>query len=365
MSKIGDYFSFSRTEKRGAFVLFLIIIILVIAQPFIRDLKKNEQTDFSEFEEAINEFENSKKANYSSTVEKAIEPVLFEFNPNTLIDEDWIKLGFKEWQVKAINKYKSKGGSWKTKSDVAKIYGLDSAKYEQLKPYILLPESINSKKESTPPTTYFTFNPNTISSKEWEKLGFEKWQIKAIEKYKSKGGNWKTKKDVSKIYGLTKEEFSKLEPYIDLPEKLLNSNSSSSKKNYNIIVNVNTASIKDLTKLKGIYSEKYAAIIFKYRNNLGGFIKKEQLLEVWNMTEETYKGFVNQIDLGNANPKKININTSTIDDLKKHPYIDWKTANAIIKYRKANGNFKSVWSIKKIYTISDDLYQKISPYLKI
>jgi competence ComEA-like helix-hairpin-helix protein len=368
MGKLNDYFSFSRGEKRGVIILFLIIILLIVSIQFIDYFNINKTTDFSEFENAINQFEKERNSKLES--EKAPNNIeLFDFNPNTILDSEWVKLGFKNWQIKIINKYKSKGGSWKVKNDVAKIYGLDSNHFEQLKPYILLPEKIENKpinfSEKKTEPTYFEFNPNTITKTEWKKLGFVDWQIKAIFNYKRKGGKWKTKADVSNIYGLEESEYFKLKPYILLPDKVEQIKSTKKEKNYNQKVNVNTASAKELTNLKGINSEKYAAIIIKYRNSLGGFIKKEQLKEVWNLSEETYLGFKHQIDLGNSKPVLININTNVIKDLTKHPYIDWKTGNAIIKYRKANGNYKSISDIKKIHLISPETYLKIAPYLTV
>ncbi len=362
---IKNYFAFTRGEKRGAVVLLVIIVLLIIAQFSTDFLKEQQQTDFSEFESQINAFEKELKENNKP---ETVELQLFDFNPNTISDDEWKQLGFKEWQIKTINNYKVKGGNWKTKSDVAKIYGLDSNHYKQLKPYILLPENIkdetkNYKSDNNIKPTYFKFNPNTISKSKWEKLGFKDWQIKTIFNYKAKGGNWKTKSDVAKIYGLSDDDYQKLEPYILLPEKIENQ-PTTSKKDFSKKVNINTANKSELTNLKGIYSEKYAAIIIKYRNNLGGFVKKEQLLEVWNMKKETYEGFLPQVELGSTKPKQININHATAEELKKHPYLSWNTANTIVKYRKTHGNFKSVSEIKKIHLISDDLFNKIEPYLK-
>ncbi|MCB9361509.1 MAG: helix-hairpin-helix domain-containing protein [Flavobacteriales bacterium] len=368
MSRINNYFSFSRGEKRGVVILFSIIILLIIGIQFADYFNVNKITDFSEFENAINQFEKEQNSKLKSE-KTPVKVALFNFNPNTISDSEWVKLGFKEWQIKTINNYKTKGGYWKSKNDVAKIYGLDSNHFEQLKPYILLPDEMEDKptdffkKESEP--IYFDFNPNTITKAEWKKLGFADWQIKAIFKYKTKGGKWNTKADVSKIYGLEESKYIKLKPYILLPDKTEQPNSTKKEKNYTQKVNVNTATAKDLLYLKGINSEKYASIIIKYRNSLGGFIKKEQLKEVWNLSEETYLGFEHQIDLGIVKPVLLNINTDEIKDLTKHPYIDWKTGNAIIKYRKANGNYNTIEDIKKIHLISSETYLKIAPYLTV
>jgi len=365
---IKNYFSFTRGEKRGTVVLLLIIIGLIAANFSVDLLKSEHQTDFSEFENEINEFKKELNTEDNPKKKEALSLDLFEFNPNTISDEEWERLGFKEWQIKTINNYKSKGGNWKTKSDVSKIYGLKETHYEQLKPYILLPDSYSKKKKSyskkeTIKIKYFKFDPNTISKEEWKQLGFKDWQIKTIFNYKTKGGSWKSKADVKNIYGLDESDYLKLEPYILLPEKAVKKEYPTNKKDYTQKVDINTSNAKELTHLKGIYSEKYAAIIIKHRDKLGGFTSKEQLKEVWNMTDETYNGFINQVVIGKYEPKKININSSSSAQLKSHPYIDWKTANAIYKYRKANGNFKKVEDIKKIHLINNKTYLKIAPYL--
>jgi competence ComEA-like helix-hairpin-helix protein len=162
---------------------------------------------------------------------------------------------------------------------------------------------------------------------------------------------------------LNDTDYFKLEPYILLPEKSHKEEALKNSKDYSIKVDINSADVSDLTKLKGIFSEKYAAIIIKHRDKLGGFTSKEELKEVWSMTDETYNGFIKQIIIGKYEPKKININSSSASQLQTHPYIDWKTANAIFKFRKANGNYKKIEDIKKIHLITKKTYLKIAPYL--
>jgi len=368
--KMKDYFSFTRGEKRGTVVFIALIIFLIIANFSVVLLKKNTHADFSEFEEAIKEFEEARDLKKETNFQSKLSIQFFDFNPNTISDNEWLQLGFKQWQIKTINNYKAKGGNWKTKNDVAKIYGLEKSHFEQLKPFILLPEEIDKKDKSYPKKKtidikYFQFDPNTISKEEWKQLGFKDWQIKTIFKYKSNGGSWKSRSDVKKIYGLSETNYSKLEHYILLPDTTEKKEYLTTKKDYSKKIDVNTADAKELTNLKGIYSEKYSAIIIKHRDQLGGFISKEQLKDVWNMTPETYEGFINQIVIGKYEPKNININSSSAQQLKSHPYIDWKTANAIYKYRKVNGQYKKVEEIKKIHLISKKTYLKIAPYLKL
>ncbi|MBI2280196.1 MAG: helix-hairpin-helix domain-containing protein [Bacteroidetes bacterium] len=384
---IKDYFAFTKGEKRGVVVLLSIIVLITVGIQFIKFFRINEFTDFSRFDAEISQFEKERaqqqKEGSLSKFKKNETPLpteLFDFNPNTIEDSNWLKLGFASWQIKTINNYKSKGGEFRIKSDVGKIYGVSDTLYQLLYPYILLPEVKASpteksfgrenkfddtfKKEATK-ITYFNFDPNTISKEQWGKLGFKDWQIKTIFNYKEKGGKWKTKADVKKIYGLSETDYYKLEPFVLLPDEISKPETSATKKDYTKKVNINTANAKELTNLKGISSEKYAEIIVKYRTELGGFVKKEQLKEVWNLKIETYNEFVNQLELGAVLPQQLNLNKATAEELKVHPYIDWNMAKAIIAYKKSHGNFKNVEDIKQIHLITDEIYSKIAPYLTV
>lgn len=303
--KINDYFSFTQGEKRGVVFFLLLIFLLLLSFPLLDFLKKNEKPDFSEFENAINEFEKTKKTNNTTNnsfkqEENTVENIeLFSFNPNTISSEEWKKLGFKDWQIKTINKYKSKGGSWKTKSDVLRIYGIDTAHYEQLEPYILLPEKIAYQQKSFP-----TYEKKTFPKSEYQK------------------------------------------------------------KDYSIKVDINTADTTALKQLKGI-GIGYAKRIVNYREELGGFISIQQLNEVWGLAPETFEKCLPQLEISVENIKKININTATSDELRNHPYINWKIANSIEKYRKANGKYQSLDDLKKLHLLDEEFITKIKPYLTI
>ena len=373
---IKDYFAFSKGEKRGVIVLLFIIVIFTVGLQFIKFLRITDFTDFSKFDTEISKFEKElnkqlKEDSLSHSKKNVVLPTeFFDFNPNEIEDSIWLKLGLAAWQVKTINNYKAKGGEFRIKSDVSRIFGITDTLYQLLYPHILLPDEKENKFENTNKkedrkATYFSFNPNTISKEQWAKLGFKDWQIKTIFNYKDKGGSWKSKADVKKIFGLAETDYNKLESFILLPNEILKPETLSSKKDYNKKVNINTANAKELTNLKGINSEKYAEIIIKYRTELGGFIKKEQLQEVWNLKIETYNEFVNQIELGQNLPQQININKATEEELKVHPYLGWKLAKIIITYRNSHGSYKDVKDIKQIHLVTEEIYTKIAPYLTV
>ncbi|MBU3713557.1 MAG: helix-hairpin-helix domain-containing protein, partial [Ferruginibacter sp.] len=59
------------------------------------------------------------------------------------------------------------------------------------------------------------------------------------------------------------------------------------------------------------------------------------------------------------------INTVQLEDLKNHPYIKYRLANAIITYRNQNGYFKSAEDLKKIILIDNSTYEKIYNYISV
>ncbi len=98
---------------------------------------------------------------------------------------------------------------------------------------------------------------------------------------------------------------------------------------------------------------------------MGGYVAKEQLLEVYGFDKEKYKLVSPHVFVDTNLVKKININTSSIEEMKTHPYIRWKLASTIFYYRKNHGNYPTVESIKRTDVVSDSLFLKIAPYLAL
>ena len=136
------------------------------------------------------------------------------------------------------------------------------------------------------------------------------------------------------------------------------------KKNESVIVELNSADTTALKQLKGIGSS-FAKRIIKFRDLLGGFVKKEQLLEVYGFDKEKYDLVSPQIEIDLSKVKKININSASVDDLKKHPYMDKKSAVKIFWHRVNQGNYSDVSDIKKLNLVDETLFTKLAPYLTI
>ena len=69
------------------------------------------------------------------------------------------------------------------------------------------------------------------------------------------------------------------------------------------------------------------------------------------------------LTIKNTELRKININTASVDEMKSHPYLRYALANAIVQYRTQHGNFTAITDLKKIMLISEEVYNRVSPYL--
>ncbi len=230
--------------------------------------------------------------------------------------------------------------------------------YKQLK---------NEVEEKELSAGYFEFDPNGLSESSWQKLGLSARQIKVIKNFENKGGHFYKKEDLQKIYSVTPEDYARLEPYISITPKENNKFKNTSlpyqrAAKPTILVELNAADSTSLETINGI-GPAFAVRILKYRQRLGGYYNKNQLLEVYGLDSAKFNLLEQQVRVEAQNIQKININTALFEDLKQHPYLTYKQMNAIIQYRKQHGNYTTADDLKKIAIINEETIRKLSPYL--
>lgn len=83
---------------------------------------------------------------YRSVVPRRVES--FHFNPNTVSQEELVRLGFSEKQAQSILNYREKGGKYRRKSDFAKSFVVADSVYKRLEPFIDIPKTDINKADS-------------------------------------------------------------------------------------------------------------------------------------------------------------------------------------------------------------------------
>ena len=232
------------------------------------------------------------------------------------------------------------------------------------------------------------FNPNNVSAVEWQKMGLTAKLAQRIKNYQAKGGTFKVKEDVAKIYGFPEDIFQRLYPFLDLPTKeefaagrnnlsgrysdARNPNQpktgttiyASAKKPALQPFDINKADTTQLKRIKGIGSKR-ALWIINYRTKPGGFYSPHQLHEVYGLDPEVVDSTLKYSFVApDFTPRRIYINTVTADELGRHPYIGFKTARAIVAYREQHGAFTKPEELLKIKLLKPEVLPKIKPYLE-
>lgn len=128
-------------------------------------------------------------------------------------------------------------------------------------------------------------------------------------------------------------------------------------------IELNSADSSKLLNLYGI-GPVFASRIVKYRNLLGGYHSKEQLLEVYGMDSARYLGFEERIYIDSTSIHRINVNTSSFREFLRHPYLDYEAVKKLVRYRDRHGSLESPELLWRDSVISPDIKKKLLPYLK-
>lgn len=309
-----DYFNFSRNERIGTLIIVALILILIVLPFFYPLFGTPKQERNAGFEDAISRLKTGnadslKENNYSKNFD------------NELYDD---------YTPTARNKY----------------------------------EPIKAE--------LFYFDPNIATAGDWKRLGIRDKTIHTIQNYISKGGKFYKPEDIGKIWGLAPKDVQRLTPYVSIKkqerefvtfEKKEFTKTAYPSKSVQPI-DVNLADTSAYISLPGIGS-KLSQRIIAFREKLGGFYSVEQVGETYFLPDSTFQKIKPRLIIGDTKVRQININTASVDEMKVHPYLRYNVANAIFQFRNQHGNFVAVEDIKKIMLVTDEVFQKVAPYLSI
>jgi len=233
--------------------------------------------------------------------------------------------------------------------------------------------------EPTPMAIHLTpFDPNTAPPEHLLALGLQPWQVRSLLKYRNKGGVFRQPSDFARLYGLTLKQYRQLEPYIRISDDyrpaadFITSERPHAmhqrdtlrypvKLKAGMHVFLNSADTTDLKKVPGIGSY-FARQIVNYRNRLGGFSSIEQLAEIEDFPIESLTFFaVSTDELGKIH--RLNVNKLSLNELKRHPYINFYMARAIVDFRRLHGDLHSLDQLKLLKDFSEEKVRRLQPYV--
>ncbi|GGF77557.1 hypothetical protein GCM10011397_20700 [Wenyingzhuangia marina] len=211
----------------------------------------------------------------------------------------------------------------------------------------------------------YPFNPNYLSDYKAYQLGMSIEEIDRLMTFRSTGKYINSTSDFKKVTQVSDSLLNNIAPYFKFPDWVTKKKSIVKEKIVDVFVvkDINTASLEELMKVKGI-GEKRASSIIKYRTLLGGYTYDTQLKEVWGIPPEVLEQFQKEFQvLSKPRIDKININTATAYQLSRVVYIDSKLAESIIEYRKEVAEIQNLAELKIIRDFPEDKFNLISLYL--
>ncbi|MBL1222810.1 helix-hairpin-helix domain-containing protein [Chryseobacterium sp. L7] len=309
---------------------------------------------------------------------------LDDFNPNDLDEKQWQHLGFSEKQTATILNYKKiVGGTFTSKEQFRKCYAVSPEKFAELKAFLMLPETgreAHSEKfksyEKKEITVSKRFNPDRFSAGEWISMGFSEKQAEAILKYRNYlGGSFVSKEKFRECFIISSENYSKLEPYLVLPEKTPDGFKHSGQ-HYSTASKIQYRSFDpnalDMSGWRALgFSEKQAQTIVNYRdrNLKGSFTSLEDIQKCFVISPEKFAELRPYIKLSpDINKKqesrqetdfsKTDLNTITFKQLLEFG-LDERSAGSMLGFRKKLGGFVNKQQILDTYNIDKEMVQKL------
>jgi competence ComEA-like helix-hairpin-helix protein len=280
---------------------------------------------------------------------------MFPFDPNTATADDFERLGLSAKTARSILNYREKGGRFRKPEDLAKIYTLSSADFERLRPFIAM-NGPNTQKlfHGEPSGDPEAFDPNTASIDVMERAGLPVYLAERIVKYREKGGVFRKKEDLKRLYGMNDALYARIEPYIEIAGASTRDTVPTNAKRTGTYtrkssapLDINTAGVEQWQTLPGIGAWRAERIV-AYRDKLGGFLSAEQVAETYGLPDSIYQPMKPYL-LGGGVLQTLNVNSCTIEELKAHPYISPKEAGHIMAYRAQHGQIKSVDDLKLFF----------------
>ena len=229
----------------------------------------------------------------------------------------------------------------------------------------------------------FNFDPNTADSTALLRLGLQPWQVRNIYKYRAHGGVYRKKTDFARLYGLTAKQYRELEPYIQIspdylpattllntqhtktsddghqsPLLLEGSGEASSKLADGETIDLNHADTTQLKTVPGIGSY-FARRIADYGKRLGGYVSLDQLDEIPNFPVGAKAFFV----ISGQPTRRLDVNRLSLDELKRHPYINYYQARAIVNHRRTAGRINDLDDLHLLPDFPPEAIARLRPYV--
>ena len=270
---IRNVFGFSRSEANGFLILLPLIMLVLFSYPLYKNYLNTRDTDLDIRDEELDSLLAQWEFNPEKE-ERANTPIkYYSFDPNLATTQQFEELGFPEYLFQRINNYRKAGGRFNKRNDLLKIYGMDSALYFQLEPYISIADSpsrpAESNKKETIKPRVILFDINVADTAQLKLIyGIGPVLAARIIKYRDALGGFISTQQLKEVYGLDSTTLINVQDRIFIQSNFMPSQ-----------LDINQATEKELSSHPYIRS-KLAKNIVAYRFQHGSFAEIDDLLKL-------------------------------------------------------------------------------------
>lgn len=307
-----EFFYLQKSDRQ---VLIVLLTVIVVALTLLYILGERYETTGTPTDSQSAEKILSSKTDSSFGDDQASTTELFPFDPNTADSTELLRLGLKPWQIKNIYRYRAKGGVYSRPSDFARLYGLTVKQYRTLEPYIRI------SPDYLPASTLYP-------EKDSRRFGSP--------------GAYSSNRASEGTSSFNNHSASTYSPKLSPGESVV----------------LNMADTTELKRVPGIGSY-FARAIMRYGVRLGGYCRVEQLREINGFPEEAIPYFT----IKDPKVRQLNVNQLTLEELRKHPYINFYQARAILDYRRLHGSLHSLDDLKLLKEFPLTAFKQLEPYV--
>lgn len=317
MKLFRDFFFYTRNQRRGILLLVAAIVAVWTVNWWLRPAERSfPQTDaaymdslmadYKDFLASVKYQDSIQKQRFKSQDKPASQPELRPFDPNEADSALLCRIGLPGWMARNVVRYRQKGGVFRKPEDFRRIYGMTDERFEMLRPYI----RIARRDTATTPTIADKIQPDTTSKDSTRKPAIPLFQY--VRKYPA-----------------------------------------------GTIIELNQADTTELKKIPGVGSV-IARMIVKYRTRLGGYYSVSQLKDIRLRADLLEPWF----SVDTTAIKRINLNRGGTASLRRHPYINFYQARAIVEWRREHGPLKDLTPFEQHPDFTKEDLERLRHYVR-
>ena len=274
-----DYFKFSKSQQRSILILLMMIVSVSLCYFIVPSwMQSNTMPPTHTLESLMAQIEIDTMHEGRAYAASVLTP--FSFDPNTLDEAGFKKLGLREKLVSTILHYREKGGKFYNNESLKRIYGLHDDEYQQLEPYIHIANTERNTYQQKL-REVLSIELNTADTTQLIKLpGIGSKLSMNIIRLREQLGGFDNVRQMTEVYGLSDETFEQIKGSLHVNKSLIKT------------LNLNAATLYELNAHPYLHGEIARALVDYRKTHNYKIVNLNQIKEIALINDEIFRKIV-------------------------------------------------------------------------